>query len=201
MLSLRARLFIIISLIVLIILGISLFLLVRSKKITLPSFGTKTPTSSTEQTEQTTAGLNGGVVTNSNVKVAPISSVDVQKKGVQQLAKIFFERLNSYSSQSKFQNLLDVKDMLTGSYWKELSANMPAQNSQVTMPTQDFSSQQVQVYSVKLSAWTTNSATVDLQYKLIQDKNGVVANKNAEAKVTLVKVGNDWLISKSELVK
>lgn len=200
MISLRARLFIVISLVVLIILGVSLFLLVRSKTITLPSFGAKTPTPTGEQTE--TAPINNVNQTAGNtVQIAPISSEEAQKKAVQQLARIFYERLNTYSSQSQFQNVNDVKSMVTKSYWKQLSANIPAVNNSVAAPTAEFSSQIAQVYSLKFSAWSDNSATVDIQFKLGQEKNGVTTEKNAEAKVTMVKVGNDWLVDKSALVK
>ncbi|EKD43016.1 MAG: hypothetical protein ACD_72C00503G0002 [uncultured bacterium] len=196
MISLRARIFIVISLIVLFILGVSLFLLVRAKKINLPF--TDQTTTTPIAAEETVPGIgpNGEPAV---VTALPVTALEAEKRGVQQLAKIFFERLNSYSSESQFNNVRDVKEMVTASYWKELSAKLPSISAATGV--QVFSSKIVTVYSVKLVSWNGDSATVDMQMKVSETKNGTTIDSNQEAVVTMVKQNGSWLVDKYQWVK
>ncbi len=200
MLSLRARIFIIVSLIVLAILGISVFLLVRSKK-----------TVSTNNQPNTTNNLPSGselsvvapiVVTNvsNNIKVEPMSSEETQKNAAEQIAKIFFERFNSYSSESQYQNIRDVQTLVSKSYWSQLSTKLPSTKpaSNVVAP---FSSTITKAYSSKLSQWSDVAAVVDLQVKITEEKNNLVSNRDQQAKVYLINENGSWLVDKFEWAK
>ncbi|MFA6423884.1 MAG: hypothetical protein WCV83_01055 [Candidatus Magasanikbacteria bacterium] len=200
MLSLRAKLFIVISLIVLFILGISIFLLFRAKKQTT----TENPPTTTENT-----AVNNGLpivkpvsVTNivENVKVNPVSALEIQQNAAQQIAKIFLERYNSFSSESQYQNVRDVQTLVSKAYWIILSAKLsPVQPPKNTIA--QFSSTITKVYSIKLASWSELSAIVDLQVKISEEKNGLTTNKDQQAKVYLVKEGENWLVDKFEWVK
>lgn len=200
MLSLRARIFIIVSLIILAVLGVSIFLLVRSKKL-----------STTNNQPNITENLPVGnelpavapiVVTDisNNIKVTPVSSEETQKNATEQIAKIFFERFNSYSSESQYQNIRDVQSLVTKSYWSQLSAKLPTTKPAENVIT-PFYSTITKAYSSKLSQWGDNKAVVDLQVKITEEKNDVVGNRDQQAKVYLINENGTWLVDKFEWAK
>lgn len=196
-LSLRTRIFIIISLVVLFILGVSVFLYTRAKNknnpTTVDSAGNIVPAGSNN------SGSTPVPLTNlNNVTVPKIGTIEIQQKAVQNLAKIFVERSNSYTSESHYQNMFDVKSLVTDNYWKQLSAKIPSNTSNVSP---NFYAMSTEAYSAKLSSWTDKSATVDLQLKISEEKGGVITKKDAQGKVTLVKNGNDWLVDNFTMVK
>lgn len=198
MLSLRARIFAIISLIVLLILGISLFLLVGSKDKNSPT-DDKALDKTLPTAANGTVGNSSLVTTNlENIKVPKLTTLEVEQKAVQNLAKIFVERLNSYSSESRYQNMRDVENLTTANYWKQLSAKIPAN---IPAPGPNFYAVSVEAYSAKLSDWTDKSANVDLQLKITEEKGGVITKKDAQAKVSLVKNGGSWLVDNFTMVK
>ncbi len=202
MLSLRARIFIIISLIVLVILGISIFLFVRAKKLTAAKNLAATTEGIPTATDYSSADIAAVPVANitNNLSVNPASSLETQQNAVQQISKIFFERFNSYSSESQYQNVRDVQALVSKSYWNQLSTKLPA-GTTIKNSVTPFSSSITKAYSSKLSMWNQNNATVDLQVKTTEEKNGVVTNRDQQAKVFLVKEDGSWLVNSFELVK
>ncbi len=200
MLSLRARIFIIISLIILVVLGISIFLLVRAKKqatlnnqpVTAENLPTATGLSATAPIAVT--NVSG------NIKVNPASSLETQQNAVQQIAKIFLERFNSFSSESQFQNVRDIQTLVSKTYWSQLSAKIPPVKTvpDISVP---FSSTITKAYSSKLSLWNEKTATVELQVKITEEKNSIVSNRDQQAKVYLIHDGQNWLVDKFEWVK
>jgi hypothetical protein len=200
MLSLRARIFIIISLIVLVVLGITIFLLVRSKNA-------PTSTDNTTATDGATQnGLNLLPATpvpvaniSNNLKVTPLTSLEIQQKGVQQIAKIFLERYNSYSAESRYQNVLDVQALVTKSLWGQIGAKLSPGAVNNTIPA--FSSVVTKAYSTKLDSWSEQSALVELQVKITEEKNGAISNRDAGAKVSMLNDGGNWLVDKFEWIK
>ncbi len=197
MISLRARIFIVVSLVVLFILGVSIFLFVRSKNknnATVNNVANNVSSGS-----DNTSGNTPLPVTNlENLKVPKLSTIETEQKAVQNLAKIFVERLNSYSSESRYQNMKDVESLVTASYWKQLSAKIPAN---IPNNSPNFYAVSVEAYSAKLSAWTDKTASVDLQVKITESKSGVITKKDAQAKVSLLKNGDKWLVDNFNMVK
>ncbi len=198
MMSLRARIFIVVSLIVLFILGVSIFLYVRSKNKNAPAVDNAGNTVLPGDSESNPAGTTLPVTNLQNVNVPKTSTLETQQKAAQNFAKIFVERLNSYSSESRYQNMMDVESLATDSYWKQLSAKIPA-NIPANSP--NFYAVSVEAYSAKISAWTDVSATVDLQVKITEEKGGVITQKDAQAKVSLVKSGDTWFVDNFTMVK
>lgn len=189
MMSLRARIFIVISLVVLFVLGVSIFLFVRSKN---KNDGQPNNTNNGSNTGLNPIATEPLVVANlNNVQVPKISSTEAQQKAVQNLAKIFAERINSYSSESRYQNMFDVRGLSTDAYWQQLQARIPAN---IPNASANFYAISTDAYSANLSAWTEKTATVDLQMKITEEKGGVISKKDAQAKVNLVKVGDNWLV-------
>lgn len=198
MISLRARIFIIISLIVLFILGVSIFLFVRSKNKNNSVVDNSTNAGVPAGSNSAAGGAPLSTTNLDNVKVPKLSSLETQQKAVQNLAKIFVERLNSYSSESRYQNMLDVESLVTASYWKQLNAKIPAV---IPKSSPNFYAVSVEAYSAKLVAWTDKSAQVDLQIKITESKGGEITKKDAQAKVDLVKTGENWLVDNFTMLK
>lgn len=198
MMSLRARIFIVVSLIVLFILGVSIFLYVRSKDKNAPTVddagNTVLPSGSNNIPDNTPLSFTNL----ENVNVPKTSTLETQQKAAQNLAKIFVERLNSYSSESRYQNMLDVQSLVTESYWKQLAAKIP---TSIPANSPNFYAVIVEAYSATIAAWTDASATIDLQLKITEEKGGVITKKDAQAKVSLVKNGNSWLVDSFTMSK
>jgi gamma-glutamylcysteine synthetase len=192
MLSLRARIFIIISLAVLFILGVSIFLWVKSKdKTATNGNGSETVTTNGGAVNQN--AVKPVIVSNvTNLQVQRVSDEETQKKAVQNLAKIFVERLNSYSSGSKFQNVRDVESMVTSNYWKQLSAKISASGGVIS--ADNFFAISVLAYGSKLMSFDNDKATVEVQAKMSEEKGGAVNKKDVQAIVNLVKTNGEWLV-------
>ena len=190
--SLRARIFIIVSIVVLLILGISMFLVVSNKKKnTSPqtgapqnngvATGTGLPGTQTTIGEQAPAGLPAKVAT----------PLETEKNGVQQLAKVFLERYGTYSSDNNFQNIKDVETLVTRSLWSKISAPMNAKTT-----TQSFTGVTTKVVSMDLTSWSDTKAVVEFKTMRVEEKNGAVTTKYQNATVELIKQGSSWLADK-----
>lgn len=199
MLSLRARLFIIISLVVLFILGISLFLYFSGgKKNNQPADEAKNPLDGATVVESenfnTAPEVFNGIAPTptEGLKAAPQPTEEAVKNSVRQLAKIFIERYGSYSSDNNYQNIKELEGLVTKNLWTKLSAQMrqprPAGFTGVTTV----------VISNVLSKWDVTGATASLQALRTEFSNGTTAEKQQAAEVWLVKKGEDWLVDKFE---
>lgn len=205
MISLRARIFIVISLIVFVVLSISIFLFVRSKKqAALKEEAVAADNLPAEKIDINPSATAPAPVAETNdtgnLQVNPVSSLDIQQNAAKQIAKIFLERFSSFSSESQYQNVRDVQTLVSKTYWSQLSAKLPSTKAEqnITVP---FSSTITKVYSVKLVEWSDQLATVDLQAKIMEEKNGVTKNIDKQAKVDLISDGTSWLVDKFEWVK
>jgi len=194
MMPLRTRIFIIISLVVLCILGVSIFLLIKSRQ----SNNTETTTTTNgEGTTFTEAGLVPATVVevttiSDNVTALPISVLETEQNGVTAIARTFLERYNSFSSDSKYQNVRDVKELVTNNYWNKLSKSITSSNQ--TQNNDAFYSIITKVYGSKLEVWEANSVEISLETKISEEKNGVISNRNQAALVKLLKENGNWLV-------
>lgn len=204
MLSLRARLFFIISLIVMAILGISLFLIFKPKPTPtivvdngVQNGGVNTPTNNNQ---------NGGVVVENplaggelakNITVKPATKVENQENSVRQLAKIFYERYGTYSSDNNYQNILDVKTLVTPEYWQTLSAKIKSAPD----TSQPFVGVTATVLMMELSEIKDADAKVYLKANINEEKNSVIANRYQELTVSLTKKDGAWFVSAIDLMK
>ena len=196
--SLRARLFIIISLVILIILGISIFLSVR--------FGKKTPTPTS--TEQNLPAAQETVVPNTETPNTPVVETpavnppvsasnpeEIEKNAAKQLAKVFIERYGTYSTDNGSENILEVKSLVTTALWTTLSAKISNQTiNENQAPTVAFSGMSTQVFNAELSNWTQTGATVTTQLVRTEEKNGTRTVKHQNAEITMIKQNGQWLV-------
>jgi len=191
--SLRARIFIIVSIVVFLILGVSILLIVRNKnKTNLPQ--TVIPA------DNTAGGGNGqavgqvvtGTVIPEGLPAKTATPLEAEKNGATQLAKVFVERYGTYSTDNNFQNILEVETLVTRSLWSKISAPMSAAKT----TTQSFVGMTTKVISTELVSWSDNKAVVELKMTRTEEKNGVVSTRYQNATVDMVKVNSSWLVDK-----
>ncbi|HLD60561.1 MAG TPA: hypothetical protein VJA27_00275 [Patescibacteria group bacterium] len=200
MLSLRSRLFIVISLAVLIVLAISVALLLRSKKKDTPEVSNTTPTGQVN----TPGGSNGttGGTTNQPGGTVPapvvkqLTTVEVEQNGVTQLAKIFIERYNTYSTDNNYDNIREVESMVTAALWKRISGRL------TTTSTGPFVGVTTRAISAELGGWTGASADVMVQTAQVSQKDGAAAQTTYQGvTIFFIKQGDNWLVDKFEWQK
>lgn len=196
MLPLRTRIFIIISLAVLLILGISVLVSVLSKrKATAP-----TPDS---ETTTPTAVLPAGTVLYNGVPVvvSPIAqgltpppaptTLEAEQNSVRQLARIFTIRYNSYSTDADYQNIREVQDLVTENLWSQISKPLASAGGNA-----NFLGVTTNVIGTELLSWEADAAVVAVKTTSVQDKNGVESNSARSGTVNLVKADGKWLVDK-----
>ena len=196
--SLRIRLFIIISLVFLLILSFSIFLLLKNKKTT----GTATNQPSTSEPAKPGAkaidssNINTALPSNgtsatpipTGMPVKPLSNEESIKNGVQQLAKIFIERFQSYSTDSHFQNIVEVQSLVTPELWARIQPKNPAASSD------SFTGVTTRVITVAISTWADDKADIALTTTREENKKGKIQTTQGSVVVGMVKQGNNWLV-------
>ena len=192
---LRTRLFIIISAIVALILAISLVVVLGNRKKD-PSTPTEVlPTTTQEQIINTGSVVVPTVpeisdsVTNGTVTIKEQTTTEAQQNGAKQIAKIFAERYGSYSNENDYQNILEVKEISSVSMWTELSKLM--QNKQ---NASSYFGVTTRGATMKLTKWSDSAASVTVSTVRAETQNGKTTNKEQDAKVTLIKIGKEWLV-------
>lgn len=189
--SLRTRIFIIISVIVLIILSISIFLVVKNKQ---------------QGNSNEPGNISGGIDTAINpttgmpndigasapagLPVKPLSSLEIEKNNVEQLAKIFVERYGTYSTDNEFENIKEVKSLVTQALWSQISAVMNIKNT-----SQNFLGITTKVISVSISNWSADKVSLTLNAMRTEDKNGATTTRYQNVVVEMIKAGGVWLAS------
>ncbi|TSC84684.1 MAG: Uncharacterized protein G01um101413_68 [Parcubacteria group bacterium Gr01-1014_13] len=188
--SLRARIFIIISIVVFLILGISIFLIVRNKnKNAQPQTGE--PNTTVNSNGQPNDGTTVGAQAPAGLPAKTATPLEAEKNSVSQLAKFFLERYGTYSSDNDFQNIKEVEVFVTAALWSKISAPM---NSKTT--TNGFVGMTTKVISMELTDWSDTAATVELKTTRTEEKNGVVSTRYQNATVEMVKENGVWLADK-----
>lgn len=207
MISLRARIFFVISVAVLLILSISVFLLISSKKAKEKAAEQKETVSIIDNTA---IGENGGVpavappapgevsapAASGGLTVKPLNNEDAIKNGVRQLSKIFTERYNSFSTDSNFQNIRDVRDLVTKEYWAILYQKMTN-----TGAAPQFYGRTTEVLSTELKGFNENQAVVEAKTRITDEKNNTETISYQTANVYVKKAGADWLIDRFDWQK
>lgn len=190
--SLRARIFIIVSILALLILGISIFLVVKNKNKTAePQAVAPTDNTVVNGNGQPNGQVLVGAQTPTGLPAKIATPLEAQKNGVEQLAKVFVERYGTYSSDNDFQNIKDVETLVTKSLWSKISAPITAKTS-----SQSFVGITTKVISMNLTKWSDAKATVELKTTRAEEKNGMVTTRYQNALVEMVKQNTVWLIDK-----
>lgn len=189
--SLRARIFIIVSVIVLLILGVSIILVVRSKNKSTTPETTILAGDNTVNNGQVGGQTQIGTQTPTGLPAKTATPLEAEKNGVVQLAKVFVERYGTYSTDNNFQNIKEVEAFVTQSLWSKISAPM---NSKTT--NQSFVGMTTKVISMDLTSWADTKATVELKTTRTEEKNGGVTARYQTITLSIVKQGSVWLVDK-----
>lgn len=202
MLSLRARLFVIISAIVLVVLAFSILLLVMGKKSGAPAAqpgATGTPVNTNviqnSNFEQVAPSLNAPTATTPPAVVPKSTPLEIEQNSVKQLARVFAERYQTYSTDNQFQNIKEVQDIVSPTLWKRLQAQMKA------LPSATFTGVTSVVMTMVLESWNPPVATVRLQMRHEITKDSGNSRTYDTLDVTLSKASGAWLIDSFSVTK
>ncbi len=187
---LRTRIFILVTIVVLIVLGVSLLLIVKFGKKPAVSVPVSNQSTNFNQGNVVIPGTPATVIPQ-NLVVKPSDSAAVTENTVRQLAKIFVERFNTYSSDDIYQNIRDVQVMVTDEYWKKIGAPL----SRTVTPPPVFVALTTKVMAITSSEVQASSATVLLKAQKISTNGALTSISNADYNVSLVKSGSNWLIA------
>lgn len=197
---LRTRLFIIISIIVLFVLGVSVFLLVSTRKKTaVPAPNGVSPSvidSNNFDQSKLPGATPPATPAPTNLPVKPLTALETEQNAVKQIAKIFVERYNTFSTDNNFQNIREVQEIVTPTLWKKLSARLGS-----TTPAPLYMVVTTASVSTSITDWQNMSAQVTVQTRKNTQKNGVITAVNETFTVTMAKLGNNWLVDSFTIAK
>lgn len=203
MFTLRARIFIITSVIVLLILGISIGLLLFSRSRQAPASPPAAPivdttSGATNTLPIITAPLKTEVqdTVPTGIPVKERTPTEVTQGAVKQFAKIFIERYTTYSTDSNFQNIRDVEELVTPRLWSILSAKLATPPASTA-----FTGVTTQAIMVTLLDWQDTAATLEIKTRQVTTKGASAsATTYVTYKVRLEKQANAWLVDSVEVV-
>lgn len=189
--SLRARIFFVVSVVVFLVLAISIFLIVRNKNKTtqITDVSTDVNVNNNQNNDQSIGQVATEIPAGVSVK-APTSE-EVEKNAVEQLAKVFIERYGTYSTDNNGQNIIESQSLVTKPLWSRISTGLNTKNT-----NQPFLGLTTKVMSMDLESWSAAKATVSLKTMRAEDKNGVITNRYQNVTVEMVKEGGVWLADK-----
>lgn len=202
MLSLRARLFIIISAVVLVVLAFSVLLLVVGKKSTSPNAqpgAAGTPANNNiiqnSNFEQAAPSLSAPAATTPPAVVKKSTPLEIEQDSVKQLARVFAERYQTYSTDNQFQNIKEVQDIVSPTLWKRLQSQMKAPSGTTFMGVTSV------VMTMVLESWNPPTATVRLQMRHEITKDSGNSRTYDTVDVTLSKASGSWLVDSFSVTK
>ncbi|MFA7653906.1 MAG: hypothetical protein WCX97_02580 [Candidatus Magasanikbacteria bacterium] len=195
MFTLRARIFVIISIVVFLVLATSIGLLWWGKKI--PATISEEGGATTVDSAVNQPVVGGGIVPSATegLVVKKPSSEAVEKNATKQLAKIFIERYGSYSTDSDYQNIKELQELVSSQLWADLSQriNTPMAGGFVGVTTR--------VIAATVSVWNKDKdATINLQVIQTEQRDGVESVLHKNVDVELIKTAGEWLVDKFKWV-
>ena len=189
--SLRTRIFIIVSLGILFVLGISIVLILKNKakktpadqnKVSEVNSGSNSQNGSNVATSQPTQVPEG-------IPIKKASTLEAEQNGVKQLAKVYVERYGTYSTENEYQNIRDLEELSTESLWKKFSAiiRKPPVSS-------DYTGVTTKGITDDLSDWSEKNAVVSLRTVRTEEKLNGSSQKYVDYTINLVNIKETWLV-------
>lgn len=188
MITLRQRIFIVLSVIVLIILAITILLLVRYNKIHKGQTTTSTPGGASNEivlppVGQTPANIPEGATSK------PLTTEEAQKNAAKQMAKIFMERYGSYSTDNAYANIDSVKNLVTSNLWNQLSSQVKANQT-----TANFVGVTSKAIVSEIDDWDNDGAKIAVGVSRQEKRNGQITTSFSNYSVEMKKVNDSWLV-------
>jgi len=197
MITLRSRIFIIVSLIIFFVLGVSIFLFVSQKKTTTTTETTSSPVVTGQPSTPVASGGANNIQplpANNTPAIRPVNQEEIEKNAVRQLAKLFIERYGTYSNDNGSVNIEEVQTLVTTELWSRLQPRMKSGTNHSPAGVA-FVGMTTKVVSVANKEWSQSSATVFLQTIRSEEKNDSAIDRNQNVEVSLVKQGGQWLVA------
>ncbi len=197
MLSLRTRLFIFLSVLVLVILGISIALLIARKG---KDGDTTAPTSTvniigSDQIQNFNNSQTQIREVPVGTPIKPVTSEETERNAAKNLARIFVERYGSYSTDSNYDNIRDLESISTPNLWATLK-------TRIGRPiTGEYSGSLARVYTSEVKEFVGGNALAEVRLVQETEKNGVTTETRYVSEVKLAKVGTNWLVDSFTWVK
>lgn len=197
MTTLRSRIFIMISVVVLLILGISVGLTVffKKKAPVVEQTATTTPTNTIDTQNFPAQITTPATKVPEGLPVKQATTEEVQKNVAKQMARIFIERYATFSSDNNGDNIREVESIVTKELWAEISKRLNV------APTGIFSGATTKVFAVDVTEFASGQAKVAMMTQRTITKGAATEQKNENVNVWLVKAGDSWLVNKFEWAK
>lgn len=189
--TLRARVFIAVTLGVLVILVVSLLFLYGKRDQNNPSDQVKSGNNVSQNNNAQNFGGIQPTTIPAGVQVREASAAELQESGIIQLARTFVERYNTYSSDASYQNIRDVESIVTSDYWAKISAPLTKAQDEKT----SFIGATTVSISVVNSKFESNSATVTIRAAKTVQKDGALSSSYYDYTVSLIKRSSNWLVN------
>jgi hypothetical protein len=185
---LRTRIFIGMGLLVLAFIGavvVVRFIRSRGGETAEPGATSTTPV----PVYQTTPSVPSTTVP-TGLQIKPATSLENTQNGVRQLAKVFVERYNSFSTQNNFQNIREVRDLVTPTLWTRISQPL----SKPVPLNQTYLSVLAEAMSTTLNSWTDTRAEVLVKVRKTTEETGKkTVESYQDVTVVMVLSGKNWL--------
>lgn len=192
---LRTRLFIIIAFALVAIAGVTGILYYLKNKSAAPE---TTPTVAVPQVIDSSNFVQPNQVKPTDIPagatIKQATTLEMQQNAVKQLAKIFIERYNSFSSENNYQNIIDARELVTNELWARISQPLgkPATGSFIGVTTE--------AVNATLSNWGDAEADFLIKTRRTTEKDGAKSEQYQDVKVTLKKTGTAWLVDSFTVV-
>lgn len=203
--TLRTRLFIMVSIIVLFVLGVSLILLISAKKkAAVPTITGEqnVPTESNviDSSNFDQSNLSGATPSvapaPTNLPIKPPTALEMEENAAKQIAKIFVERYNTFSTDNNFQNIREVEEIATPTLWKKLSLRLGR-----ATPAPLYMVVTTQAFSTSIADWQDTTARVAIQTRKTTKNNGAATTTQETIMVMMAKQGSKWLVDSFVVTK
>lgn len=196
MITFRTKTLIVISLIIFVVLAISILLFVIGKNNNNDEIDIDTNREAIAQIDSVDfEEMATPVIVEipSGVTVKKLTTEDALKNSAIQMSKIFIERYGTYSSDSNYANIREVKTIVTQRLWDEISQILD------TTPPDEFMGVTTNAISSKIVEFDDDSVLLKLSTrKIVTNSDNSTESKIVDANVWLSKSGENWLVEKIE---
>lgn len=162
-------------------------------------FFRKVPVTNTNVTNQPAPNANV-VVVNTVTNANQNTNTQSESLAIIRLANLFVERLGSFSSESQYQNVLDLKRYMTKTMQTWADNYVKAQKAQPA--TGGFSSIVTKVISTKIVSQASAAASIRVTTQ--RREEGIATNTNSQVTyyqdiiLDLTKEGSAWLVNSAD---
>lgn len=195
MTTLRTRLFVFATMIILIILGISVAIVVLVKKKAPVEVPAETATTTIDATNIGEQIMPKPVTVPPGSAVKPLTAEETLKNAAKQMAKIFVERYGTYSSDSDYANIRELEELVTADLWKTLEKRIGT-----TRPEQ-FIGVTTNAVASEVKDFSDSKSTVEVMSQRIITKGTSTERKSETMTVRLVKNDGGWLVDGFEVAQ